>query len=192
MKNKLLSSLLIALFVILLSAGQASALSIGLNILDDDITIGEAFTIEVWANEALLEGDKVLAFGFDLTNTDPSVVKFDSYTVGPDFNDNSTSFSDTDVAGSAFPGITADSILLATLNFTALGVGNAEFGIYSDITGHNEGLVYSSGNHVDITSSIELGVTDVTVTHAPEPATMLLLGTGLLSLVGLRKKFRKA
>ena len=185
MKKKVNLILVLVILVLCLSVTQASALSMNLVVSDSYIMPGETFSIELWVNDVfdIFPGDEVLAFGFDLTNSDPSIVSFNSATAGPLFDDDSALFPNTDVAGSAFPGITDNSIHLATLNYTALSLGSVALGIASDVTDFNEGLVYFMAGNIDITSSRNVNV-------VPEPSTYLLFGFGLAGLVFLRRRGR--
>jgi len=69
--------------------------------------------------------------------------------------------------------------------------GFTDANAFSSITITNVGIVNSDGS-----PSIDLwGIDDITYngpsTSAPEPATMLLLGFGLMGLAGVRRKFKK-
>ena len=193
MKKKLFSAVLSVMLVAFLSVGQASALTINLNVSDTDITVGEAFGVAVLVNgvfdDASVFGDEVVAFGFDIFNSDSSIVGFSLATVNNLlFDDDSAFVQDTDVAGSTLSGITDDSFLIATLDFTALSTGDVTLGIYSDTSDFNEGLVYWKAGNIDITSDIDLTISAAPI---PEPATFLLVSCGLVGFAGLRKKLRK-
>ena len=185
MKLKKLRSTLGALLVCFSVAPSVSALMIDPILSDSNITVGETFEIEIWARDASVLGDEVLAFGFDTYNSDSSVLSMLSFSVGPLFNDDSALFANTEVAGSAFPGLVDNDILLATISYAALSVGGATVGILSDLMDLNEGLIYFMQASQDITTLLDITVSPVGV---PEPSSVFLWVLGLAGIFYVNRR----
>ncbi len=142
------------------------------------VGIGETFAVDVVV-DAVTFPNELIAFGFDV-DVVPASFTYNGATVSPAFFDDSALFSTTDVAGSAFPGITDTDILLATLSFTTSVAGDFSVGISSDLLDLNEGLITFLALPSDMTTSV-----DITVASVPEPGLVLLLGISLIGLVGV-------
>lgn len=160
--------------------------TVTLNLLDNDIHIGENFEVQVWANSDNL-GIEMLGFGFDVFTT-PGIFSYDSYTIESGFDDDS--FGPGNVAGSTFAGILSNDVLLATLSFTGLAEGAGNLTIDGPFDGMFSGLYYEFPEGFEIHDTIEINVSGTA--PVPEPASILLFGMGLSGLAGFRKKFKKA
>ncbi len=151
-----------------------------------DIFVGDMFDVAVVAND-VESMNELLAFGFDL-NYGMTAFAFNGATMGSLFFDDSFRFPATVVAGSTFPGLSGDNILLASLSFTSLTTGIFSLGITSSSPDLNEGLTTLYGPKIDMTQYLDIEVSSAPV---PEPSTMILMCLGLVGIVGYRNKFKK-
>lgn len=165
--------------------------TVSLEVLDPGIEVGGTFDVDVLVSD-LDPFDEILAFGFDVSAD--TGLSYNGAVVGLDFFDDSALWFNTDVAGSAFPGATGDPILLATLSFTPTVTGTLTLGIESDPFGPDFGLsegLITLMDFVpyDLTTSLDVTVSEAT--PVPEPSTLILLGIGFASLLGIRVTVNK-
>lgn len=181
-----------AILVFLGSAQAAPIPSISLNLLNSDIYVGDSFDVQV-----LVDGDGIaldlLSFGFDV-NTTGGVFSYDSYMIESGFDDDSM-FIPPEVAGSAFPAIANDDVLLATLSFMAIDPGTGALQVLGLTDFLFFGLAYEINaidiGWYDIDTTLNLDIKSVPNTKVPAPSAVFLFGSGLAGLIGFNRKLRK-
>ena len=195
MKLTIVKSLFLILLMGVLFATTASAAPMVSIELVGSTTISVGDSIEALV---LADGDDIgldlLSFGFDVDTTDSGLdgdnVSYVGATIASGFDDESNF---TNVAGSAFPGITEDDVLLATLLFTADSAGTETISLSGIYDGIFSGLYYELPNWeirgYDINASITIEVADSSQ-PVPAPGTLVLFGAGLVAL-GAVKKYKK-
>lgn len=177
---------------IFLSAPSAQAVPMAhLELSSSDIFVGDTFSVSVIVDgvtdmDPFFGPDELLAFGF---NIDVNSTEFllQSVDVAPPFFDDSFLFPSVEVAGSAFPGLNGDGILLANLNLQALMPGSFMVGITSDLRDLNQGLITFLNPPIDLTSEIEINV-NANVVPIPAPILLFLSGLGYLGVFRYKKK----
>ncbi len=179
-------AIVFVLTLLLCITGTARSASVELVLPDAPVNLGSAFDVQVIAHSDS-DSDLILAFGFD-AYFDTEHFLFLGASVSNEFKDTSANFTDTDVAGIAFPPVSSDSVLLAILTFQPIQEGTGWLGIYSDLRDKNEGLfTYDleqlQSNVLDISSTSEVEISTI-----PIPSTLILIITGFIGILVFKKR----
>ena len=180
---------LLLIFCLIPATSWATPLTLSVIPSTQVVAPGDMFTVGIEAT--LLEGEDLTAWGLDLTPTESNIIQVGAPVIAPIWS--------PPLPGGPAPGygcIDGDglcgahifppgsptgpaTVLLATVGFEALTPGLVTFALTtSNPPDLDEGFLgFNSGF---LTSTFENGEVKVT----PEPSTMLLLSTGLISLMG--------
>ena len=183
------STLFIGLATITVPAMADSIPEASLSLLNTPGDVGDAFKVEVFANGNKI-GLGLLAFGFDVSFDKGGIFDYAGYALEPEFLD--TSLGPNNVSGMALSAISDEKVLLATLDFTTLAAGTDTLRVKGLYDGMFSGLYYESagpdltGYDIDRSLTVKAGSPPV-----PEPASVLLVGTGLIGAIGGKMRKRK-
>lgn len=175
--------------VFLISAGALHALSLGFTPQDTVVFVGDSFNVDIVADIESTEA--IIGWGLDL-GYDTTQLSWDSVTVGSLWTPLS---GDGDGLGGLFPpplfpptGVWGSDVLLASLEFSCLDIGISSLDLSVTPGDWTEGFAIDPNLGGGFT---DWDYTAGSVSNVPEPATMLLLGSGIAGLAAFRRKFKK-
>ncbi|WDD99752.1 PEP-CTERM sorting domain-containing protein [Thalassomonas actiniarum] len=186
--NKFFAAIFLMLSFALSSFSASATLMVSFDLDSNDLNLGDAFSVSLMAStDEDINNEVISAWGLDL-NFDSSILSLDSLLVGPSFMPTNT---DGDGLGGLVPfgqdAVSGGDILLATLNFTAIGLGSTDLFTSSTLGDFNEGFYNSfflPVGHSNATTAISVtGGSEV-----PEPSAFLLMLLATVALISLRKK----
>jgi hypothetical protein len=172
-KCKLLCSVL--MIGVLGMASASADIMVTLNPANSVIDpVGSTTTVDIVAD--IPEADAILGWGLDLMVANPAIAGITGVTIGPLFNPAYAPDGD-ELAGLAFPDcVWGTDVLLATVEFTGFAYGMTDLALGATEGDLTEGFALCDMGFAPAVYG------DGTLTVVPEPASLALLGLGLLAL----------
>lgn len=130
--------------------------------------------------------------GFEFYVSAPTEWVLDSIIGDPDFDLLNVSSNYPTVIGTSLNG-DSGNIIIATLRYKAPAAGNFNFSIASDTNNPTDGLTYDCPGFPNCPVNDDISAfTSITIQQSvPEPATLILIGSGMLTLAGIAFRQRK-
>ena len=183
-KSKLIPSVFfLVVFFLASHAGAVAYLSFSPN--STSLGVGEYVDVDIVISG--MENENIAAFDF-VVNFDNTILSLDSYLFGNGLGDvNTGEAMDLSIDQNLVEiswlwdfGFQEDSFTLATISFLGLAEGQSDL-FLSDI-------ILSNDNWPAEAIDYDTEVASIEVAPVPEPATMLLLGIGIVGLGGIYRK----
>ncbi len=189
LKKRLMICLGVICIVVVFLSNQAWAATLSFDPSDTSVGVGDSVDVNITISG--LEDENLAGFDF-VVNYDDTVLNFDSYELGNELGVNISKdfnpFADAwDLSfGNNFIEISLlwdfnsqpDSFALGTLSFTGKNMGKSPL-FFSDIMLSDDSL---------LAQQLDASSYGGTVNVVPIPSAIILLGSGLIGLIGLRKR----